>query len=43
MEYTTPVVEVVGPAKDIVQAYAGPRTDGNGYIFSQGFGCNPEE
>jgi hypothetical protein len=43
MEYTTPVVEVAGQARELIQAYAGPRYDGNGYIYSQGFVCNPEE
>jgi hypothetical protein len=43
MEYTTPVVEVAGLARDLIQAYAGPRTDGDGYIYSQGLVCNPEE
>jgi len=43
MEYTTPVVDVAGPASEIIQASGGPRTDGNGYVFSQGFVCNPEE
>jgi hypothetical protein len=43
MEYTTPVIEVAGPARELIQAYAGPRMDGDGYAFSQGLACNPEE
>jgi hypothetical protein len=43
MEYETPAVEVVGPARELIQASAGPRTDGDGYFFSQGFVCNPQE
>jgi hypothetical protein len=40
MEYETPTVEVVGPASELIQAYAGPRMDGNGYQFSLGFTCS---
>jgi hypothetical protein len=40
MEYETPTVEVVGPASELIQAYAGPHTDGGGYEFSQGFACS---
>mgnify|MGYP001235210367 CR=1 FL=1 len=43
MEYTTPVIEVAGPARELIQASMGPRTDGDGYIYSQGLVCNPEE
>jgi hypothetical protein len=43
MEYETPTVEVVGPASELIQAYAGPRYDGNGYIYSQGFTCSALE
>jgi hypothetical protein len=43
MEYTTPVIEVAGPARELIQASMGPRTDGDGYQFSQGFTCDPEE
>jgi hypothetical protein len=43
MEYETPVVEVVGPASDLIQAYAGPRMDGDGYMYSQGLTCGPQE
>lgn len=43
MEYIAPVVEVAGLASEIIQAYAGPRTDGDGYAFSQGLVYNPEE
>jgi hypothetical protein len=37
MEYEAPTVEVVGQASELIQAYLGPRTDGDGYTFSQGF------
>jgi len=43
MEYTTPVIEVGGPASELIQASNGPRTDGDGYMYSQGLVCNPEE
>jgi hypothetical protein len=43
MEYTTPVIEVAGPARELIQAYAGPRTDGDGYIYSQGLVSNLTE
>jgi hypothetical protein len=44
MDYETPTLELMGPASDLIQAYAGPRTDGDGYAFSQGFtGCLQEE
>lgn len=35
MEYEAPVLEVAGSASELVQSYAGPRTDLNGYAFSQ--------
>jgi hypothetical protein len=44
MEYSAPVIEVAGPARELVQASMGPRSDGDGYQFSQGgFVCSPEE
>jgi hypothetical protein len=44
MEYSEPVIDVAGPASELVQAYVGPRSDGDGYQFSQGgFICSPEE
>jgi hypothetical protein len=43
MEYMTPVIEVTGPAAELIQAYAGPRTDGDGYQFSLGLVCNPDD
>jgi len=36
MEYQTPVVELIGPASELVQASCGPRFDGDGYLFSLG-------
>lgn len=43
MDYEAPVVEVVGPASHLIQNYAGPHTDGDGYQFSQGLGPLDEE
>jgi hypothetical protein len=43
MKYETPTVEVVGPASELIQAYAGPRTDGDGYAFSLGLTCSALE
>lgn len=43
MEYTTPVIEVAGPASELIQASMGPYMDGDGYQFSLGLACNPEE
>jgi hypothetical protein len=43
MEYQTPTVELMGLASEFIQAYAGPRMDGDGYQFSQGFACGPQE
>jgi hypothetical protein len=43
MEYETPAIEVVGTASESIQASFGPRMDGDGYAFSQGFACNPQE
>jgi hypothetical protein len=43
MEYTTPVIEVTGPAREFIQASMGPRMDGDGYTFSLGLVFNPEE
>jgi hypothetical protein len=43
MEYITPVIEVTGPARELIQAFMGPRTDGDGYSFSLGLVCNTEE
>jgi hypothetical protein len=44
MDYETPAVEMIGQASELIQAYIGPHTDGDGYQFSQGFTiCPPEE
>jgi hypothetical protein len=43
MNYETPTVEVVGPASELIQAYVGPRYDGDGYALSQGFACSALE
>jgi hypothetical protein len=43
MKYETPTVEVVGPASELIQAFAGPRTDGDGYVFSWGLGYSALE
>lgn len=36
MEYEAPAVEAVGCASELIQAYAGPYTDGGGWQLSQG-------
>jgi hypothetical protein len=43
MKYETPTVEVVGTASELIQASNGPRTDGDGYIYSQGLTCSALE
>jgi hypothetical protein len=43
MEYETPTLDLVGSASKLIQAYAGPRMDGDAYQFSQGFTCGPQE
>jgi hypothetical protein len=43
MEYTTPVIEVAGPARELIQASNGPRMDGDGYALSLGLVCNPQD
>jgi len=40
MNYEAPAVEIVGPASELIQAYAGPRMDGGGWTFSQGAICS---
>jgi len=40
MEYEAPALEVVGSASELVQNFAGPRTDGDGFEFSQGAMCS---
>jgi len=35
-EYTTPTIDEAGSASELIKAYAGPRSDGGGYIFSEG-------
>lgn len=41
--YETPEMVEVGSASELIQAYAGPRYDGGGYIDSLGFVCGPLE
>jgi hypothetical protein len=41
--YESPSIEVVASASTMIQAYAGPYSDGGGYLFSWGFVCGPEE
>jgi hypothetical protein len=36
MNYEAPAVEIAGPASELIQAFCGPRYDGDGYLFSQG-------
>jgi hypothetical protein len=43
MEYQTPSIEVVGPASELIQAYFGPRIDGDGYQFSLAISSPLEE
>jgi hypothetical protein len=43
MKYETPRIDDVGPARELIQAYIGPRYDGDGSIFSQGAVCSPLE
>jgi hypothetical protein len=40
MRYETPEVDVIGTASDLIQNFAGPRTDGDGFEFSQGAICS---
>lgn len=37
MDYEAPVVEMVGPANELVQNYMGPSIDGDGYALSLGW------
>ncbi len=43
MRYEMPTVEQIGLASELIQAYLGPREDGDGYIYSQGALCSPLE
>lgn len=43
MSYEAPAVDVLGSASDLIQNYAGPWTDGDGYYFSQGAICSSIE
>jgi hypothetical protein len=43
MSYETPEVDVIGTASDLIQNFAGPRTDGDGLQFSQGAICSSIE
>jgi hypothetical protein len=43
MVYETPNMDEVGPASEFIQAYFGPRYDGGGYSYSQGYVCSPLE
>jgi len=36
MDYDAPVVEVIGQASELIQAFCGPHMDGDGYLLSQG-------
>ena len=43
MDYEAPRLEVVGSASELIQAFFGPHSDGDGYQFSQGLICDPRE
>lgn len=43
MKYEAPAVDVIGSASELIQASLGLHSDGDGYIFSQGFACDPRE
>jgi hypothetical protein len=43
MDYKAPLVEVIGAASELIQAYIGPRYDGGGYVNSLGFVIAPLE
>jgi hypothetical protein len=43
MDYQTPRLDVVGSASELIQAYVGPRYDGDGYIYSFGQVCSSLE
>lgn len=43
MDYTAPVVEVIGPASELVQDFMGPTCDGDGYSLSFGWVITPLE
>lgn len=43
MDYEAPAVDVMGAASDLIQNFAGPRTDGDGLAFSQGAICSTIE
>jgi hypothetical protein len=36
-------MDEAGSASELIQAHAGPRYDGDGYIWSLGFVCSPLE
>lgn len=40
MGYEAPVIDVVGEASTLIQNYAGPRMDGDGFALSQGAICS---
>jgi hypothetical protein len=43
MRYDVPTMEQVGVASELIQAYLGPRYDGDGYTWSYGAVCSPLE
>jgi hypothetical protein len=43
MDYETPTLEMIGEASELIQAYVGPRTDGDGYAYSQGLTGSPQQ
>ena len=42
MNYEPPTLVVMGSASELIQAYVGPRIDGDGYQFSLAV-CSPLE
>ncbi len=43
MDYEAPAVDLIARARELVQNYAGPRYDGDGYQFSQNSFFSPVE
>lgn len=43
MDYTAPTVDVIGAASQLVQDFAGPYYDGDGFALSEGGLCSSLE
>ena len=37
MNYEAPTIELIGQASELIQAFYGPRSDGDAYAFSFGY------